>query len=105
MKEKYLPIGSVVILKNATKKIMISGYFAIDNDEPDIIYDYSGCLFPEGFLGSDQSLLFNHDQIKELFFEGYVNPEQETFSKKLLDVEKELKNIPKKDIDTLDIDE
>lgn len=105
MKDKYLPIGSVVILKNASKKIMIAGYLAVDNDVPDVVYDYSGCLYPEGFLGSDQSLLFNHDQIKEIFFLGFVNSEQEAFGKKILEVEKELKKSLEKNIDTLNIEE
>lgn len=83
MKEKFLPIGSVVILKDATKKIMITGYLSVDQNNKDVVYDYNGCVFPEGFLSSTQVLLFNHDQIQEVFFEGYVNIEQCEFIKKL----------------------
>ena len=36
--EKYLPIGSVVILKGATKRLMISGFCAIDNSNKDKIW-------------------------------------------------------------------
>ena len=42
MKEKYLPIGSVVRLKGATKRIMIVGYLAVRHEEPDIVYTNSG---------------------------------------------------------------
>ena len=48
--EKYLPIGTVVLLKNTNKKIMITGYLTASIDEKnsnDEYYDYSGCLFPE----------------------------------------------------------
>ena len=31
--EKYLPIGTVVLLKNANKKIMITGYLTSSTDE------------------------------------------------------------------------
>ena len=33
MKEKFLPIGTVVLLKNGTKKIMITGYLPVSKDE------------------------------------------------------------------------
>ena len=40
MKEKYLPIGSVVILKGATKKVMITGFFSIADQDQQVVYDY-----------------------------------------------------------------
>ena len=91
VKEKFLPIGSVVILKDATKKIMITGYLSVDQNNKDVVYDYNGCVFPEGFLSSTQVLLFNHDQIKEIFFEGYVDSEQVAFAKRLNDFGKGMK--------------
>jgi len=42
MKDKYLPIGSVVILKGGQKKIMITGYFSVEGNNLDEIYDYNG---------------------------------------------------------------
>ena len=33
MKEKYLPIGTVVTLQNAKKRIMIIGYCPVDNEK------------------------------------------------------------------------
>ncbi len=76
--EKYLPIGSVVLLKDATKKVMIIGFGSKDYGQ-NKTFDYSACLYPEGLLTSDQILLFNHDQIKEISFIGFVNEEQKIF--------------------------
>ena len=62
--EELLPIGSVVLLQDGVKKIMITGYMAVNQEDEQKIYDYSGCIYPEGLLSSDQCLLFFHNQIK-----------------------------------------
>ena len=41
MKEKYLPVGTVVLLQNGTKRVMINGFCSIDSEEPTKIYDYA----------------------------------------------------------------
>lgn len=79
--EKYLPIGTVVLLKDATKKLMIIGYCSIGNSNENKVYDYSGCLYPEGLLKSDEVALFNHNQINSIYFMGYSDEEQIKFSK------------------------
>ena len=84
IKEKYLPIGTVVILKGATKRLMISGFCAIDNSNKDKIWDYSGCMYPEGFLTSDQICLFDHDQIEKIYHIGLSNDAEEKEFKKTL---------------------
>ena len=45
--DKYLPIGSVVLLKNGRKKIMIYGrkQMHVETGEE---WDYLACLYPEG---------------------------------------------------------
>lgn len=87
MKEKFLPIGTVVLLKKATKKLMITGYLPISRDNDRKIYDYSACLFPEGILASDQTAVFNHEQIEKIIQEGYSNDETTRFVEKLHEVE------------------
>ncbi len=81
MKEKYLPIGTVVLLTNGTKKVMITGYLPIDVEADNKMYDYTGCLFPEGIIIDSETLAFNHDQIQEIIFEGLNNEETEEFIK------------------------
>ena len=81
--EKYLPIGSVVILKDANKKLMITGYATIDLKKRDKVYDYSGCLYPEGVISTDQTILFDHTDIDKIFCLGFSDEEQKTFINKL----------------------
>ncbi len=83
MKEKFLPIGTVVMLEGGSKRVMINGFCAIDPAEPKKMYDYSGVLFPEGALSSDQALLFDHKQIKEISHMGLVDDESRKFNLKM----------------------
>ena len=80
MKE-LLSLGSIVILKEGTKKLMVVGYLPVTKEKQ--MYDYSGCIWPEGVLTSDSAILFNHDQIKEVISKGYVDDEQKEFNTKL----------------------
>lgn len=83
MKEKYLPIGSVVLLENGSKRVMVNGFCAIDPKNPQKIFDYSGVLFPEGSLSSDQALLFDHYQISRIDHLGLEDQEEQAFKVKL----------------------
>lgn len=74
-----LPIGSVVLLKNSTKKLMIIGFAQVSASNPDKVYDYVGCIFPEGFIGPDQTFLFDSHQIEKIFAVGYQDEEQMNF--------------------------
>jgi len=81
--EKYLPIGTVVLLKGGKKRAMITGFCITPSEEPSKIYDYSGCLYPEGMLKSSQTLLFNHNQIEKIYHLGLVDQEEKDFKAKL----------------------
>lgn len=83
MFERTLPIGTIVLLKNATKRIMIIGYCKYQKDDPETIYDYAGCVYPEGFLSPDTTALFNHDQIDRIYALGFQNEERFAFEEKL----------------------
>jgi hypothetical protein len=73
MKE-LLPIGSVVLLKESTKRVMIVGLKQKQVDD-DKIWDYSACIYPEGILDPDHLFLFDNNQIETLFFMGYQDGE------------------------------
>ena len=77
--ERFLPIGSVVLLKGGTKKVMITGYCMKTAENPDKIYDYNGCPYPEGELKSNLTSVFDHSQIEKVFFVGYKNEETKPF--------------------------
>ena len=78
MEEKFLPIGSVVILKGGKRELMITSYFImpsggelydkngkVEVKEP-IMFDYGACFYPEGMITSDQLFAFNHEQIDHI---------------------------------------
>lgn len=81
MLENYLPIGSVVLLKGANKRLMITGYCMADNNNKR--YDYCGCLYPEGIVDANKIALFNHSQIDKVFFIGMQDIEEYMVKKKL----------------------
>lgn len=76
--KNYLPIGSVVLLKNGTKRIMIYGrkQLAADTGEE---FDYVACLYPEGNINDDYTFLFNEENIAEVVFTGFADEEEEAF--------------------------
>ncbi|MBO6134279.1 MAG: DUF4176 domain-containing protein [Lachnospiraceae bacterium] len=82
MKE-LLPIGSVVLLRNGRKKLMIIGIKQADAENPSVIFDYSGVMYPEGYLGEKSFFLFNHKDIVDVIFTGYTNVEREEFISKV----------------------
>lgn len=79
MIDKYLPIGTVVLLKSAKKRLMITGFCAISEEKKDKMFDYSGVLYPEGVVSSEQTILFDHDQIDKIFSIGYIDEEEKYF--------------------------
>ena len=80
--KKYLPIGSVVLLQQSNKRVMIIGVRQKQADS-DKVWDYSACLFPEGVIDPDRLYLFDTDQIERLFFIGLQDEESIRFLKKL----------------------
>ena len=84
MEGKYLPIGTVCLLKGGTKRVMIVGFGIRPDDNPDIMYDYLGCLFPEGIISLKQNMVFNHDQIQTIVAKGFADDETAAFNSKLI---------------------
>lgn len=79
---KYLPVGSVVLLENSKKRVMIIG-FKQKQEGTDRIWDYAGCLYPEGLLDPDKLYLFDNGQIDRLYFLGLQDGEGLAFMEKL----------------------
>ena len=75
-----LPIGSVVLLNEAEKKLMIIGILQRNGEE---VFDYVGCPYPEGLLDSENLFLFNHKDIAEISYLGFDNIERQIFIKEL----------------------
>ena len=94
MRDKYLPIGTVVLLKGGRKRAMITGFCSVAQENQEKIYHYSGCVYPEGYLSSNQVCLFDHDQIDKIFFVGYEDEEEKMFKEKLNQIVSSIENKP-----------
>jgi len=90
MEHEFLPIGTVIELKNTAVPIMIAGYLSVANSNPDKIWDYSGFLYPLGYVNNDEVISFNHDQIGTVIAYGYKDVEEEEFVEKVKIAKKEL---------------
>jgi hypothetical protein len=75
---KYLPIGSVVLLVNGNKRVMIYGrrQQQVSNGT---IWDYVACLYPEGNITENETYLFNHDQIQQIYHIGYIDEDEKQY--------------------------
>ena len=93
IEEKFLPLGTVVLLKGASKRIMITGFAPVDMNDTNTMYDYCACLYPEGIVKSDQNAVFNHDQIDKIYYMGYKDEEELEFKKNLNELLNSVQNI------------
>ena len=83
MEGKYLPIGTVCTLKNTSKKYMIISYFSVEYNNIMKMYDYKGCVYPEGLLLPSQSLSFNHSDIMFINYDGFKNEQFDVLNENL----------------------
>lgn len=78
-----LPIGTVVLLKNGEKRLMIAGIKQMDTEDDTKEYDYYGVMYPEGHVGENFQYLFNHEDIAEIYFRGFEDEERAKFMDQL----------------------
>ncbi len=82
MNDKFLPIGTVVMLKGGTKRVMITGYMIFSKSSAEKkLFDYGGCVFPEGMIDSSNTIGFNRNQIDQIIHRGLEDEEQKEFIK------------------------
>lgn len=77
--KKYLPLGSVVLMNGGRKRVMITGYVVKSPEMEGKVFDYVGCIWPEGMISSDKNLMFDHKDIAKIFAIGYTDDEQKKF--------------------------
>lgn len=82
MEMQLLPIGSVITLNEAKKKLMVIGIL-VTEEESGKIYDYLGIPYPEGFIDNETMFLFMHRDIMSIDFLGFINAEYQGFRAKL----------------------
>lgn len=82
MYKDLMPIGSIVRLIGGTHRVMICGRIVCKAGE-DKIYDYVGCLYPEGMTSSEKMFFFNRDAIETVFFIGFQDEDEFKFRQAL----------------------
>lgn len=88
--KKTYPLGTVVMLHGGKKRLMIVGFYPLNEEKTGKAYDYIGCLFPEGLLATDKFAMFNHDQIEKVYHEGLNDEEEKEFKERLESVFEDL---------------
>lgn len=93
--ENLLPNGSIVLLKGGNKRLMIYGRKQLIMDEEaennqsqeedtnELMYDYLGVFYPEGYINEEYTFVFNHADIIDIIFHGYADEEEEEFQEVL----------------------
>lgn len=82
MREALLPNGSIILLKGGNLKLMIYGRkqtLVTEDERNGKMFDYLGVPYPEGFISPEYTYVFNHKDISEVVFKGFVNEEEEDF--------------------------
>lgn len=72
---QYLPIGTVVTLVNGTKPIMIYGRKQMQQGK-EKIWDYVACLYPEGNIGDEYNVFFQHEEIAKIYHLGMESEDE-----------------------------
>ena len=85
----FLQIGTIVLLKDSTKKILIIGYLPQEGADTRV-FDYSGVPFPEGLIDSKRILLFDHKQIEKICHNSLIDMEVIGVIEKVKKVKEEL---------------
>lgn len=78
--KKFLPLGSVVLLKDGKHKLMIVGYCSSADVNSKKMFDYMGCFFPEGIVSMEKLFVFNHTDIKTLYSLGFNNEDFQKYN-------------------------
>ena len=100
MKDRFLPIGTVVLLKGATNEVVITSLGVIPGDveytetgeEKEIedlrllnLFEYGGHPFPIGTAEPEAAILFDHKDIEKIVYMGYETEEHKQLSTALLE--------------------
>lgn len=83
--KKFLPLGSIVILKGAMKKLMIISRASVLNNK---YFDYGAILYPEGMIDENVAY-FNSQDIVKVVSEAYTDDDDALMVKQLCQAKEE----------------
>ena len=75
----FLPIGSIVRLSVDNKKYMIYGIVQSEPTKYGQCFDYAAVQYPDGGFADNATTLFNHTEIADVIYRGYVDDEISAF--------------------------
>ena len=67
---KYYPIGTIIVLKEGTWPLMIYARKQKTTKKSDEIYDYVGCLYPQGYIDNNYIVFFQHEDVDTVLYTG-----------------------------------
>ena len=84
-KSELLPIGTIVLLKNNDKKMMITGLLQTLTEMDDTVkeYDYLAVPYPEGYVDKRLQFLFNQEDIADIHYMGYIDVDYQDLMEKI----------------------
>ena len=85
--KKYLPLGTIVTIKNNDFFYMIVWYTQKISDNT---YDYIVVKYPIGFVDFNTLAFFNHENIEEIIYLGSYNDKMNKILKQIKDSEVDL---------------
>ena len=80
--DEMLTLGSVVSIKGKEQRYMIVSRVIRDQDNK--LFDYCGYLYPQGNITADDNILFNSDEISNVYFNGYKDEKEIQRNKELI---------------------
>ena len=101
MYKNLLPNGSIVKLAGGDHYVMICGRVIVPGGDTEI-YDYVGCLYPEGLTDPNNMIFFNRDMIANTLFIGFQDKEELEYRSEILD---NLGELTIKDGELVDVNE
>lgn len=86
-KKNYLPVGSVVGLKNDSRRLLIIGR-QLYSETNHVIRDFAALEYPNGFVNSKEKfILFDRKDIEVVYHYGYVDEKERELDRLLYEAE------------------
>lgn len=80
---EFLSPGSIVLLKNAKRPLMIIGWSVLSKrNGKEYYFDFAGVMMPYGFTDGRIGY-FNRDDIQDVLFHGYLDEETIQFAEEI----------------------
>ena len=102
--QKYLSLGSIVLLEGGIQKLLIiARALNVKNGNKEYFFDYGAVAYPEGLIG-DQMAYFNKESIAKVVFEGFHDEDDAVFVQRIEKYLAENPNLQKGSAETWNMD-